>query len=191
MTLVIKLPSLTLDIVCRILGLDNSQGHGRKIRRLYELTELHIPQESNICVASTHLSIQLWHRRLAHSSIGYLVWVFMSIHISTKWLCWEKASSHSWLSPCKAYLNILSRSHWGEATLTIVHKINRLPSFVVGNVSPFGRLYLTTQIITYIWSLVVLVLSSFSPKNILHTTPSQTQPATLMRTSPTNMNITI
>ncbi|MCI24228.1 retrovirus-related pol polyprotein from transposon tnt 1-94, partial [Trifolium medium] len=47
-------------------------GTGRKIGRLYELTELYVPLESNICAASTDSSIQLWHRRLAHSSIGKL-----------------------------------------------------------------------------------------------------------------------
>jgi transposase InsO family protein len=47
-------------------------GTGRKIGRLYELIELHIPHESNICAASTHSSIQLWHHRLAHSSISKL-----------------------------------------------------------------------------------------------------------------------
>jgi hypothetical protein len=34
-------------------------GTGRKMGRLYELIELHIPLESNICAASTHSSIQL------------------------------------------------------------------------------------------------------------------------------------
>ena len=33
---------------------------------------------------------------------------------------------------------------WGEAALTAVHIINRLPSSVLGNVSSFERLYLTT-----------------------------------------------
>jgi hypothetical protein len=33
---------------------------------------------------------------------------------------------------------------WGEACLTAVHIINRLPSSVLGNVSPFERLYHTT-----------------------------------------------
>ena len=33
---------------------------------------------------------------------------------------------------------------WGEAALTAVHIINRLPSSVLGNVSPFERLYCTT-----------------------------------------------
>jgi len=33
---------------------------------------------------------------------------------------------------------------WGEAALTAVYIINRLPSSVLGNVSPFERLYLTT-----------------------------------------------
>ena len=47
-------------------------GTGRKIGRLYELIELHISHESNICAATTQSSIQLWHRRLVHSSIGKL-----------------------------------------------------------------------------------------------------------------------
>ena len=33
---------------------------------------------------------------------------------------------------------------WGEVALTVVHIINRLPYSVLGNVSPFKRLYLTT-----------------------------------------------
>nr|XP_029145727.1 protein STRICTOSIDINE SYNTHASE-LIKE 7 [Arachis hypogaea] len=33
---------------------------------------------------------------------------------------------------------------WGEAILTTVHIINRLPSFVLGNITPFERLYLTS-----------------------------------------------
>jgi hypothetical protein len=33
---------------------------------------------------------------------------------------------------------------WGEAALTAVHIINRLPSSIIDNVSPFERLYLTT-----------------------------------------------
>jgi hypothetical protein len=66
-----KLLSLPLNVVCRIRG-GQLIGTGRKIGRLYELTELHIPIVPNICAASTHSSIQLWHRRLAHSSIGKL-----------------------------------------------------------------------------------------------------------------------
>ena len=59
---------------CRVQDPQTGQliGTGRKIGRLYELTELHVPHESNICAASTDSSIQLWHRRLAHSSIGKL-----------------------------------------------------------------------------------------------------------------------
>jgi hypothetical protein len=59
---------------CRVQDPRTGQliGTGRKIGRLYELTELHIPHESNICAASTHSPIELWHRRLAHSSIGKL-----------------------------------------------------------------------------------------------------------------------
>lgn len=48
-------------------------GTGCKIGRLFELTQLHVPRVSkNICAAFTDSSIQLWHQRLAHSSIGKL-----------------------------------------------------------------------------------------------------------------------
>jgi hypothetical protein len=57
---------------------------------------------------------------------------------------------------------------WGEATLTVVHIINRLPSFVLGNVSPFEHLYLTKLDYNSLKVLVVHVLSSFSPMNILN-----------------------
>jgi len=57
---------------CRVQDPRTGQliGIGRKIGRLYELTELHIPHESNICAAYRHSPFELWHRRLAHSSIG-------------------------------------------------------------------------------------------------------------------------
>jgi len=32
---------------------------------------------------------------------------------------------------------------WGEGALTVVHLINYLPSFAIGNVSPFEHLYHT------------------------------------------------
>jgi hypothetical protein len=47
-------------------------GTGRKIGRLYELTELHIPHESNICVVSAHSSIQLWQLIGTRCKIGKL-----------------------------------------------------------------------------------------------------------------------
>lgn len=59
---------------CRVQDPQTGQliGTGCKIGRLFELTQLHVPHLSNLCAASTTSSIQLWHQRLAHSSIGKL-----------------------------------------------------------------------------------------------------------------------
>ena len=57
---------------CRVQDPRTGQliGTGCKIGRLFELTKLHVPQVPNICAASKDSSMQLWHGRLAHSSIG-------------------------------------------------------------------------------------------------------------------------
>jgi len=57
---------------------------------------------------------------------------------------------------------------WGEAALTVVHIINRLPSSVLGNVSLLSVFIPLHQIINHLRCLVVCVLSSFSPMNIVN-----------------------
>ncbi|XP_015971833.1 uncharacterized protein LOC107495233 [Arachis duranensis] len=47
-------------------------GIGCKVRRLFELENLHIPPVPNLCDASAPSTIHLWHHRLAHSSLGKL-----------------------------------------------------------------------------------------------------------------------
>ena len=59
---------------CRVQDLRMGQliGARCKIGRLFEPTKLHVPPRPNLCAASTTPSIQLWHQRLAHSSLGKL-----------------------------------------------------------------------------------------------------------------------
>ncbi|XP_072062244.1 uncharacterized protein [Arachis hypogaea] len=46
-------------------------GTGCKVGRLFELENLHVPS-TNLCAASSPSTLHLWHRRLAHSSLGKL-----------------------------------------------------------------------------------------------------------------------
>ncbi|MED6190962.1 hypothetical protein PIB30_111150, partial [Stylosanthes scabra] len=43
-------------------------GTGCKVGRLFELETLHVPS-TNLCAVSSHSTLHLWHRRLAHSSL--------------------------------------------------------------------------------------------------------------------------
>ena len=47
-------------------------GTGCKVGRLFQLDTLHVPQTQNICATSASASLQLWHQRLAHTSLGKL-----------------------------------------------------------------------------------------------------------------------
>lgn len=59
---------------CRVQDTRTRQliGTGCKIKRLFELIQLHVPHESNIYVASKYSYIQLWHRRLSHNFVRKL-----------------------------------------------------------------------------------------------------------------------
>ncbi|XP_072064209.1 uncharacterized protein [Arachis hypogaea] len=46
-------------------------GTGCKVGRLFELENLHVPS-SHLCAASSPSTLHLWHRHLAHSSLGKL-----------------------------------------------------------------------------------------------------------------------
>ena len=65
------------------------------------------------------------------------------------------------LDTVRAFLisSFCPKSFWGEAALTVVYTINRIPSLVIGNVSPFELIVLQT--IKCLKFLVVLVLFFF------------------------------
>ena len=45
-------------------------GTGCKVGRLFRLDSLHVPHPQNLCATSVSSSLQLWHQRLAHTSLG-------------------------------------------------------------------------------------------------------------------------
>ncbi|KAK2978854.1 hypothetical protein RJ640_010424 [Escallonia rubra] len=104
---------------CRVQDPEMGQtiGIGRKVGRLFELINLSIPHcptippQSAASVTSQN-SLELWHSRLGHVSFSHL---------------------HPLVS--SGLLGV------GEAALTAVYTINRVPSPTIGNQTPYDRLY--------------------------------------------------
>ncbi|XP_015941386.1 uncharacterized protein LOC107466891 [Arachis duranensis] len=59
---------------CRVQDPQTRQiiGSGRKVGRLFELENLHIPPVLNFRAASSPSTLHLWHQRLTHTSLGKL-----------------------------------------------------------------------------------------------------------------------
>uniref|UniRef100_A0A2N9GQ28 Reverse transcriptase Ty1/copia-type domain-containing protein n=1 Tax=Fagus sylvatica TaxID=28930 RepID=A0A2N9GQ28_FAGSY len=89
-------------------------GTSRKIGRLFELCNLQIPSHmvSSSVAATTTLSPDLWHSRLGHASLSRLQLLASQGHLGS-----------------------------GEAALTAVYTINRIPSPTTHKKSPFELLY--------------------------------------------------
>ncbi|XP_015932591.1 uncharacterized protein LOC107458892 [Arachis duranensis] len=73
-----QLVELSFDVTFSISGcrvqdrqMGKIIGTGCKVRRLFELENLHVPS-TNLCAASSPSTLHLWHRRLAHNSLGKL-----------------------------------------------------------------------------------------------------------------------
>nr|XP_025702499.1 uncharacterized protein LOC112803201 [Arachis hypogaea] len=119
-------------------------GTGCKVGRLFELENLHVPS-TNLCAASSPSTLHLWHRRLAHSSLGKLRPLISTGVLGQVQNEAERKHRHI-LDSVRAMLISSScpERAWGEAVLTAVHAINRLPSSVLGNTTPFEHLYRTS-----------------------------------------------
>uniref|UniRef100_A0A2N9FEM3 CCHC-type domain-containing protein n=1 Tax=Fagus sylvatica TaxID=28930 RepID=A0A2N9FEM3_FAGSY len=108
---------------CRVQDPRTNQvlGTGRRVGRMFELTSLHLPTTSTpppshvAHTASEHLSKMVG---LNANTATYLILLGLFL-ISAS--CPER--------------------FWGEAALTAVYTINRLPSSALQNVTPFERLY--------------------------------------------------
>ncbi|XP_072068091.1 uncharacterized protein [Arachis hypogaea] len=106
---------------------------GRKFGRLFELENLHIPM-SNLCVVSSPSTLHLWHHRLVHSSLEKLrPLVFKSVlGTSQENGRTERKHRHILDSVCAMLISFSCPERtWGEAVLTVVHVINKLPSSVL------------------------------------------------------------
>ncbi|XP_072067055.1 uncharacterized protein [Arachis hypogaea] len=159
-----QLVELSFDVIFSISGcrvqdrrMKKIIGTGCKVGRLFELENLHVPS-TNLCAASSPSTLHLLHRRLAHSSLGKLRPLISTVVLSQETLSEfscpgtsqqngraERKHRHI-LDSVRAMLISSScpERAWGEAVLTAVHAINRLHSSVLGNTTPFERLYRTS-----------------------------------------------
>ncbi|XP_010265970.1 PREDICTED: uncharacterized protein LOC104603606 [Nelumbo nucifera] len=106
-------------------------GTGRKVGRPFELSSLQLPS------LAAAVTFAIWHSRLGH--------------ISTSRSCPDTSQQNGRaerkhmhiLDIVRAFLISSScpERFWGEAALTVVYTINRIPSPVIGNISPYERLY--------------------------------------------------
>uniref|UniRef100_A0A2N9GXG9 Integrase catalytic domain-containing protein n=1 Tax=Fagus sylvatica TaxID=28930 RepID=A0A2N9GXG9_FAGSY len=145
-------------------------GTGRKTGRLFELCNLQIPSHmvSSSIAATTTLSPDLWHSRLGHASLSRLQLLasqdnaqeyhdksFLSIldsngtlpHYSCPYTSQQNGRAERKLRHILDVVRTLLISasiperFWGEAALTAVYTINRIPSPTTHKKSPFELLY--------------------------------------------------
>uniref|UniRef100_A0A2N9IWM2 Integrase catalytic domain-containing protein n=1 Tax=Fagus sylvatica TaxID=28930 RepID=A0A2N9IWM2_FAGSY len=145
-------------------------GTGRKTGRLFELCNLQIPSHmvSSSVAATTTLSPDLWHSRLGHASLSRLQLLasqdnaqeyhdksFLSIldsngtlpHYSCPYTSQQNGRAERKLRHILDVVRTLLISasiperFWGEAALTAVYTINRIPSPTTHKKSPFELLY--------------------------------------------------
>uniref|UniRef100_A0A2N9H992 Reverse transcriptase Ty1/copia-type domain-containing protein n=1 Tax=Fagus sylvatica TaxID=28930 RepID=A0A2N9H992_FAGSY len=119
---------------CRVQDPRTNQvlGTGRRVGRMFELTSLHLPTTStpppsHVAPTASVFPLSLWHLRLGTSQQNGRA---------------ERKHRHI-LDSVRAFLISAScpERFWGEAALTAVYTINRLPSSALQNVTPFERLY--------------------------------------------------
>uniref|UniRef100_A0A2N9FJH4 CCHC-type domain-containing protein n=1 Tax=Fagus sylvatica TaxID=28930 RepID=A0A2N9FJH4_FAGSY len=119
---------------CRVQDPRTNQvlGTGRRVGRMFELTSLHLPTTStpppsHVAHTASVFPLSLWHLRLGTSQQNGRA---------------ERKHRHI-LDSVRAFLISAScpERFWGEAALTAVYTINRLPSSALQNVTPFERLY--------------------------------------------------
>uniref|UniRef100_A0A2N9HLJ3 Integrase catalytic domain-containing protein n=1 Tax=Fagus sylvatica TaxID=28930 RepID=A0A2N9HLJ3_FAGSY len=148
-------------------------GSARKVGRLFELTSLHFPSSSvSAPVIAASASIELWHSRLVvQTQYSKAIKVFRSdnareyrqtdfstilkhygtiFHTSCAGTSQQNGRAERKLrhilDTVRALTNAASTpaSFWGEAALTAVYTINRCPSPVIQNTTPYERLFGTT-----------------------------------------------
>uniref|UniRef100_A0A2N9J915 CCHC-type domain-containing protein n=1 Tax=Fagus sylvatica TaxID=28930 RepID=A0A2N9J915_FAGSY len=119
---------------CRVQDPRTNQvlGTGRRVGRMFELTSLHLPSTptpppSQVAHTASVFPLSLWHLRLGTSQQNGRA---------------ERKHRHI-LDSVRAFLISAScpERFWGEAALTAVYTINRLPSSALQNVTPFECLY--------------------------------------------------
>ncbi|KAA0052263.1 Retrovirus-related Pol polyprotein from transposon TNT 1-94 [Cucumis melo var. makuwa] len=129
-------------------------GTGRKVGRLFELLSLQVPFPSSISAPVTNSDTYQWHLRLGHASPEKLRHLISINHLNstTKFRSCPHTSQQNGraerkhrhiLDSVRALLLSAScpEKFWGVAALTSIYIINRLPSYVLQNISPFEKIY--------------------------------------------------
>ncbi|RVW51668.1 Retrovirus-related Pol polyprotein from transposon RE1 [Vitis vinifera] len=144
-------------------GVFHELGTGPRVGRMFPVNNLHLPPVAPVSVAaatatvSSLPSLALWHSRLGHApssrvqqlvSRGLLGSVSKDNfdctscqYLSAKWSSRRKLR-HILDTVCALLLSAkIPAPFWGEASLHVVHVINRIPSVVIHNQTPYERLF--------------------------------------------------
>ncbi|RVW13792.1 Retrovirus-related Pol polyprotein from transposon RE1 [Vitis vinifera] len=120
---------------------------GPRVGRMFPVNNLHLPHVAPVSVAaataavSSLPSLALWHSRLGHAPSSR-VQQLVSRGTSHQNGRAERKLRHI-LDTVRALLLSakIPAPFWGEASLHVVHAINRIPSAVIHNQTPYERLF--------------------------------------------------
>ncbi|RVW66926.1 Retrovirus-related Pol polyprotein from transposon RE1 [Vitis vinifera] len=141
-------------------------GTGPRVGRMFTVSNLHLPPVAPVYIAivaaavSSLPSLALWHSRLGHASSSR---VPLSKMVEPK----ENFVIFLTLFVLCFFLAKIPAPFWGEAALHAVHAINRIPSAVIHNQTPYERLFGHPLSIITFAHLDLLVLFFF---NLMSTT---------------------
>ncbi|RVX17384.1 Retrovirus-related Pol polyprotein from transposon RE2 [Vitis vinifera] len=143
-------------------------GTGSRVGRMFPMNNLHLPPVAPVSVAaataavSSLPSLALWHSRLGHAPSSR-VQQLVSRGTSQQNGRAERKLRHI-LDTVRALLLSakIPAPFWGETSLHVVHAINRIPSAVIHNQTPYERLFGSPLTIITFAPLDPLVLFFFS-----------------------------
>ncbi|KAL6313610.1 hypothetical protein AAG906_006979 [Vitis piasezkii] len=128
-------------------------GTGPRVGRMFPVSNLHLPPVAPVSIAtaaaavSSLPSLALWHSRLGHAS-------------SSRQNGRAERKLRHILDTVRALLLSakIPAPFWGEAALHAVHAINRIPSAVIHNQTPYERLFGSPPVYHHLRSFGSLVL---------------------------------
>ncbi|KAL6328709.1 hypothetical protein AAG906_003395 [Vitis piasezkii] len=110
-------------------------GTGPRVGRMFPVSNLHLPPVAPVSIATATVavsslpSLALWHSRLGHASSSRVQQLV------------SRENFVIFLTLSARFFRQNSAPFWGEAALHAVHAINRIPSAVIHNQTPYERLF--------------------------------------------------